>query len=307
MRQLMDSAETLHQDEAVLLATALVDYIAASAGLQVLFIKGPAATMMGLRGHHISADVDVLVRPEDLGRMVELLGGRGWLERPSGVTVVRRYSHSRTLYHPQWNCDIDVHDRFPGMEASPGNAFDTLWRGRQCLVMAARPVSVPSIPAAAIFQALHSLRAMDEPRHQREYSELLQRLDATMYQDFVDLSVELQATAALKPFLDDLGIEVLTVRQGAVSEEWSHRTAVQGTGTAYLVSLIESPWRAKPLVLARAVFPSRQTLRERDLHLDDSVKGLLRAHVARWRRGLAGLPAAARKISASRRRQRSAP
>ena len=184
----------------------------------------------------------------------------------------------------------------------PGNAFDTLWRDRQYLVMAARPVPVPSIPAAAIFQALHSLRAMDEPRHQREYSELLQRLDVTMHQDLVDLSVELQATAALKPFLDDLGIEDLTVRQGSVSEEWRHRTAVQGPGTAYLVSLVESPWRVKPLVLARAVFPSRQTLRERDLHLDDSFAGLLRAHVARWRRGLAGLPAAALKVRASRRR-----
>ena len=123
-----------------------------------------------------------------------------------------------------------------------------------------------------------------------------------MHQDIVDLSVELQATAALKPLLDDLGIADLPVRQGTVSEEWRHRTSVQGTGTAYLVALIESPWRAKPLVLARAVFPSRQTLRERDLHLDDSVAGLLRAHVARWRRGLAGLPAAARKIRASRRR-----
>ncbi len=82
--QLMDAAETLHQDEAVLLATALVDHVAASAGLPVLFIKGPAATMMGLRENHVSADVDVLVRPEDLDRIVELLGARGWLERPSG-------------------------------------------------------------------------------------------------------------------------------------------------------------------------------------------------------------------------------
>lgn len=298
----MGSAETLHQDEAVLLATALVDHVAASAGLQVLFIKGPAATMMGLRGHHVSADVDALVRPEDLNGIVGALGGRGWLERPSGVTVVRPYSHSRTLYHPQWNCDIDVHDRFPGMEASPGSAFDTLWRDRDYLVMAARPVPVPSIPAAVIFQALHSLRSMDNPRHQREYSGLLQRVDPSMHQDIVDLSDELQATAALKPLLADLGIGDLPALQETVSEEWRHRTSAQGPGTAYLVSFIESPWRVKPLVLARAVFPPRQTLRERDLHLDDSFVGLLSAHVARWRRGLAGLPAAVRKIRASRRR-----
>ncbi|MET4134165.1 nucleotidyltransferase family protein [Pseudarthrobacter sp. PvP090] len=301
----MDNTETLHQDEAVLLATALVDHVAVSAGLQVLFIKGPAATMMGLRENHVSADVDVLVRPENLDRLVERLGARGWLERPSGVSVVRRYSHSQTLYHPQWNCDIDVHNRFPGMEAHAGSAFDALWRGRQYLVMATRSVPVPSVPAAVIFQALHSLRAMDEPRHQREYSGLLQRVDTSMHKEIVELSIELQATSALQPLLDDLGIVDLPVRQGPVSDEWSNRTSIQGTGTAYLVALIEAPWRAKPRVLVRAIFPSRNTLRERDLHLDDSVAGLLRAHVARWRRGMAGLPAAARKIRTSRRRQRS--
>lgn len=297
----MDVAKSLHQDEAVLLATALVDYMASSADLPVLFIKGPGATMMGLRENHVSADVDVLVSPEDLERMVELLGGRGWLERPMGVSVVRRYLHSRTLYHPQWNCDIDVHDRFPGMEAPPGAAFDTLWRDRQYLVMASRSVAVPSIPAAVIFQALHSLRAMDEPRHEREYSGLLQRVDSKLHQEIVDLSVELQAMAALKPLLEDLGLSDLAAPQGTVSEEWRHRTSVQGTGTAYLVELMESPWQAKPQVLARAIFPSRDTLRQRDLHLEDSVSGLLRAHFARWRRGVAGLPAAARKIRDSRR------
>lgn len=303
----MDAAETLHQDEAVLLATALVDFVAATAGLQVLFIKGPAATIMGLRGPHVSADVDVLVRPEDLDRMVELLGGRGWLERPFGAAPVRHYSHSRTLYHPQWNCDIDVHDRFPGMEASPEKGFETLWRDRQYLVMAARRVAVPSIPAAVIFQALHSLRAISVPRHRDEFIGLLQRVDVTMHQHIMDLSAELEATAALKPFLDELGIADVPVRQGTVSEEWRHRTSAQGPGTAYLIALIESPWRVKPLVLARAVFPSRRILRENDLHLDNSVASLLRAHVSRWRRGLAGLPAAARKIRASRRGQRSAP
>ncbi|MET3949196.1 nucleotidyltransferase family protein [Arthrobacter sp. UYEF36] len=298
----MAAAETLHQEEAVLLATALVDYVAASAGLQALFIKGPGATMMGLRENHVSADVDVLVRPDDLDKMVELLGGRGWLERPSGVSVVRRYSHSRTLYHPQWNCDIDVHDRFPGMEAPPDGAFYTLWRDRQLLVMATRSVPVPSIPAAVIFQALHSLRAMDDARHQREYSGLLQWVDASKHRDIVDLSVELQATAALKPLLSDLGIADLPDRQGTVSEEWRHRTSVQGTGTAHLVALLESPWRAKPRLLTQTVFPSRQTLRHEDLHMDESLSGLSRAYIARWRRILVSLPAAAWKIRASRGR-----
>ena len=298
----MDSTERLHQNEAVLLATALVDYVAASAGLPLLFIKGPGATMMGLRENHISADVDVLVRPQHLNRIVELLGTRGWLERPSGVTVVRKYVHSRTLYHPQWNSDVDVHDRFPGMEAPPGSAFDTLWRDRQHLVMATRNVPVPSVPAAVIFQALHSLRAMDDPRHQREYSLLLQRADATLHQNIRDLSLELQATAALRPLLNDLGVKILPGWDGKASEEWRHRTSVQGTGTAYLVELMDSPWLAKPRVLARAIFPSRQSLRHDDLYLDESVSGIFRAHVSRWGRGLASLPAAARRIRATRRR-----
>lgn len=297
----MDEVEALGQEEAVLLATALVDYVAASAGIQVLFIKGPAATLMGLRGHHVPADVDVLVRPDQLDELVGLLGERGWRERPSGASVIRRYTHSRTLYHPQWNSDIDVHNRFPGMEAEPGEAFDTLWRDRQHLVMAERSVPVPSKPAAAIFQALHSLRNMTDPRHEREYAGLLQRVDATTRQEIVDLGEELQATAALAPFLTGLGMADFVGPGADVSEEWRHRTAVHGTGTAYLVSLMESPWRAKPRVLARAVWPSRETLRERNLHLDGSVAGLLRARALRWRRAMAGFPSAARKIRAARR------
>ena len=302
---MMEAAEPLHQDEAVLLATALVDFVAASAGLPVLFIKGPAATMMGLRENHVSADVDVLVRPEDLNRMVELLGARGWRERPSGASVVRQYFHSRTLYHPQWNSDIDVHDRFPGMEAPQGRAFDSLWRDRQYLVMAARSVPVPSIPAAIIFQALHSLRSMSVPRHRVEYLGLLRRVDSTLRQGIVDLSAELQATAALKPLLDELGVEDLPVLEGSISEEWRYRVAVQLPGTVHLVALMESPWRVKPLVLARAVFPSRNVLRQTDIFLDDSVAGLLTAYLGRWRRGLAGLPKAARKMRDSRRRSES--
>lgn len=298
----MGSIENLHQNEAVLLATALVDYVAASAKIEVLFIKGPGSTMMGLRENHLSADVDVLVRPQHLNRIVELLGNRGWLERPSGVSVVRRYEHSRTLYHPQWNSDIDVHDRFPGMEAPPESSFQTLWRDRQYLVLAGRIAPVPSTSAAVIFQALHSLRAMNDPRHQREYTGLIQRVPVTMHKEIRDLSEELQATAALKPFLDDLGLEDRPTGTETVSEEWRHRTSVQGTGTAYLIALMESPWQAKPRVLARAIVPSRNTLRERNLHLDDTVAGLIRAHLARWRRGLAGLPAAARKAGPSRRR-----
>ena len=231
--------------------------------------------------------------------MVGLLGAGGWLERPSDVAVVRQYSRPRTLYHPQWNCDIDVPDRFPGMEAAPGSAFDTLWDGRQYLVMAARSVPVPSLPEAVIFQALHSLRAMDDPCHQRECSGLLQEVDASMHPDILDLSA---ATAARGPRLDDLGVKYLPCGEGRISEEWRYRTSVQGTGAAYLVELMDSPWLAKPRVLARAIFPSWQSLRHDDLYLDESVSGIFRAYISRWGRGLASLPAAARRIRASRRR-----
>ncbi|MDI3213836.1 nucleotidyltransferase family protein [Arthrobacter sp. AL12] len=297
----MDVAETLHQNEAVLLATALVDFVAASAGLPVLFIKGPGATLMGLRENHVSADVDVLIRPEQLERMLNLLHGRGWQERPTGFAIVSQYLHSRTLYHPQWNCDIDVHSRFPGMEAPPDIAFDTLWRDRQYLVMAARNIAVPSVPAAVIFQALHSLRAMDDPRHQREYTGLLQRVDTTLHRDIVELSVELKATSALQPLLEELGADGLPTRDEEVSAEWRYRTSAHVPGTALLIALMESPWRSKPRVFARGIFPSRQYLRQRDPDIDDSVAGLLGAHVSRWHRGLAGLPGAARKIRDSRR------
>lgn len=126
-----------------------------------------------------------------------------------------------------------------------------------------------------------------------------------MHQQIADLSMELQATAALQPLLDDLGLEGSTNRSVFVSEEWRHRTSIQGIGTAYLVALIESPWREKPLVVLRTVFPSRETLRHGDLHLDDAAVELLKAHVSRWRRILVSFPAAVRKVRANRRGNKS--
>ncbi|MGY2745254.1 hypothetical protein ACVWZ8_002371 [Arthrobacter sp. UYCu723] len=218
--------------------------------------------------------------------MVELLGGRSWLERPSDLPAIRHYSHSRTRYHAQWNCDIDVYCRFPGMEASPDIAFGALWHDRHYLVMAARGVPVPSIPAAVIFPALHSFRAMDDLRHQREYSGLLQRVATSMHQEIVDLSAELHATPALNPLLDDPGRADLLIRPVAVSEEWRYRTTVQGPGTACLVALLESPCRSKPRVLARAVFPPGRAYGTTTSTLTTPLPGCcrptLRAGAADW-------------------------
>ena len=192
---------------------------------------------------------------------------------------------------------------FPGWRPHP--AVPSTRSGATGNTWSWRPgrVPVPSIPAAAIFQALHSLRAMDEPRHQREYSELLQRVDVTMHQDI---------GGSQRGAAGDGGAEAAPGRPG-------HR---RSAGPAGILSARSGatvlPYRApaRPIWsrsskalggLNRWCWPARSFPHGK--HCGSAtfiwttpLAGLLRAHVARWRRGLAGLPAAARKIRASRRR-----
>ncbi|MFB0836799.1 hypothetical protein ACETK3_02205 [Arthrobacter sp. E44] len=82
--------------EAVCLGHAMVQRIADKLGIRVLFIKGPASVLQGLRESKTSTDVDVLVAPLGLELMLQSLRDRGWRERlvasdnrafPMSVTV----------------------------------------------------------------------------------------------------------------------------------------------------------------------------------------------------------------------------
>jgi hypothetical protein len=153
-------AVPLRLPEATLLAHALGARVAAQVSTRVLSIKGPAADHHALREPRLSVDADLLVDPREYETFCAALEAHGWHERVARSTPTILEPHSRTYIHPQWPCDIDVHERFPGFFAEPADVFDELWTRREALYVGGVALMIPSLVPTMMIGALHSLRNM---------------------------------------------------------------------------------------------------------------------------------------------------
>ncbi|MGK3649149.1 nucleotidyltransferase family protein [Pseudarthrobacter enclensis] len=283
--------------EGVLLGHALVARVAAELGIRAFFIKGPVSVLQGLRKPKTSGDVDVFVSPQDLDAMVGALGEKGWRKRPVDPDSKTFPKHSVTVDHSDWPCCIDVHFRFPGMEAPASGCFETMWANTEQLVLAGQDIRVPSKPLAILFLALHALRSPDLPtcREELEFLTALTR-EEELASGILELSISTGSLAAVRPFLGDLLAASLVPVWPEASTEWRNRLLAQEPGSARIIALVQAPWHEKPLMLLRAVFPARQVLLSRDVHANMSLRGVLVQNAARWGRFLRALPKIGRDL-----------
>jgi hypothetical protein len=291
-----DNAE-LSVAEGVLLGHALVARVAAELGIRAFFIKGPVSVLQGLRKPKTSGDVDVFVSPQDLDAVVAALQGRGWRQRPVDPDSKTFPKHSVAVDHPEWPCCIDVHFRFPGMEAPASDCFETMWANTEQLALAGQDIRVPSKPLAILILALHALRSPDLPpcREELDFLTALTR-EEVLASAILKLSEAIGSLAAMRPFL----VELLPASSVPVwpeaSTEWRNRLLAQDPGSARIIALVQASWHERPLMLLRAVFPGKQVLLSRDVRANMSLQGLLVQHAARWGRFLRALPRIARDL-----------
>lgn len=149
------------------LAHAAVQRLAESVGVDVLHIKGPAVHP-GLRTRaSTGSDVDVMVRPAGVDRLMATLRAHGWeLETTFGAGSV--FDHAANLYHPSWGL-LDVHRHYPGMDRDPAHAFDTLWSTRGSVDLAHVACPVPDPLAQSLVLLLHAART---PRGNLEHPDV---------------------------------------------------------------------------------------------------------------------------------------
>jgi hypothetical protein len=289
--------------EAVLLGHALVQRVADSLGIRAFFIKGPASVVQGLRLPKMSVDVDVFVAPADLEALLGGLRQRGWRERPVDPDERSFPRHSTTIDHPSWPCCIDVHFRFPGMEAAPGDSFDVMWAHTEVLELAGQEVRVPSKALGILILALHALRSPHLPACRQELdflAELTEQEDHTSA--IVDIATATSSLAAMRPFLEDLGSQLKQGDWPEASTEWRNRLLAKEPGSARIIAIAQAPLRDKPKMLFRAVFPPTEVFLTGNIYADLSFKGRLRQHQARWARFLRAFPRVAKDLSQLRRR-----
>jgi hypothetical protein len=289
----------LSVSEGVLLAHALVSRVADSLGVCAFFIKGPASVMQGLRKPKTSADVDVFVDPAGLEVMLQGLRRRGWRQRPVDPDTTTFLKHAVTLHHPEWPCCIDVHFRFPGMEADPAECFGAMWGHAEEFDLAGQTLRVPSPTLAILLLALHALRAPHLPASRQELA-FLARLVQRQSQapGILRIAAETGSLAAVRPFLKGLLEDPHAVAWPPVSTEWRNRLLAREPGSARLVALVQAPWRVKPRLLWRAALPQPQAFLGRNIYADMSWRGQVLQHRARWARFLRALPQIAKDLSA---------
>lgn len=272
----------LQLGEAVLLCHVLVHQVAVDAGVRAFFIKGPVSVSQGLRPPKVSTDVDVFVEPGLDLVLQDAMFRRGWKPRPTEPDEAAFPRHSRTLFHPQWPCDIDIHFRFPGMEAEATECFEAMWRSTERSEVGGHLIPVPSRRLAVCLLALHALRTPWIPQSQADLDFLIGLgLDAEK-DGLLSTAAETECRAALHPFFSRISGNDQLNGTPPVSNEWKMRTLSRAPGSARIISLLEAPFHRWPTIIFRATFPSRETLLAKDLYADLSLRGRSRLYIRRW-------------------------
>lgn len=291
------SVTQLSISEGVLLGHALVSRLADGLGIRAFFIKGPASVLQGLRQPKTSADVDVFVEPSNLEHLLHGLRERGWRERPAEWDMGLFQKHSVTLEHAKWPCCIDVHFRFPGMEHPAAACFEVMWASTEVLDLAGQAVRVPSKALGILILALHALRAPHLPACRQEL-EFLADISTRHSHALAILEVATAtgSLAAMRPFLEGLLPESAVVTWTHPSTEWRNRLMAREPGSARLIAIVQAPWREKPGMLWRAVFPPDEVFLAGNIYADTSLRGRLVQHRARWARFLRSAPRLVRDL-----------
>ncbi|ALO67776.1 hypothetical protein AS189_16435 [Arthrobacter alpinus] len=250
----------LRLSEAVPLGTAFLQELCRNNGIPALFLKGPAATILGFRPGQPSTDIDVLVRKKDKDKAVALLGTMGWNLRGEGWEEFYS-SHSVTLFHSQWPCDIDIHYRFPGM-SSTAHAFDVLYSERQSVPLGGRDIDVPGPLGSVCFQALHALRNPWISSQKFNFTFLVNEAPAPAFDSLLAFSQEIDALAAMKPYFTAVYTMPDSFAWPRPSREWLARTTAKTRGSIRLMELIDAPWHEKIQILKRQFTPSSGTTLE---------------------------------------------
>lgn len=127
----------------------------------MLYIKGPATHELLGGDERRSSDVDILVRPQHLDRLVAAFAEHGWTLSTS-FAEGSPFEHAANYIHEQWGY-ADIHRHFPGVGVDAADAFEILWRQRERKDIAHHTCWVPDLTAQRLVLLLHAARAAAPP------------------------------------------------------------------------------------------------------------------------------------------------
>ncbi|GGF12994.1 nucleotidyltransferase family protein [Subtercola lobariae] len=297
---LTERKTALHQRDAINLATAWVSYRAARLGIRALILKGPIASRQRLRAEKLSTDVDILVEPGQMKRLIDELQVAGWQERFSPAIPWLIELHSITLIHANWPVDIDAHHYWPGFLGDRRAVFDDLWNARSSHQIAGVTIFAPDRVSNCLVLALHALR---RPAAEGRLDEIPTLVDAAKREGITvhELTFRaraLGATQTARPFLQRFGAEIPA--EMSPSDDlrlWNLNANSRGHTRAWLLAVARAPWQRKPALLFRAALPRPTELRGLHPELEAGWLGLIRGWARRIANGFREIPGAFSEVS----------
>ena len=281
------------------LVYALIASLAREAGIDAVFIKGPFLKVQGLRTRAHSADVDVLVDPQHVEHLAEIVSSWGWTSRPA-VLEGTRIRHSITLAPSSWGCEVDIHWRMPGY-AKPDNEAFALIHGRsESHDTASVSIAVPDAPTNAVLGALHALRPRYTDRTQLHLVHIARSFIASGGEQTVPIAQQLQADLVLYEVLSTEFPGAVPRPTYAVPQNWQWRSK-QGQFRSYMSALKQIPWVERPAVTWRLVWPPPHFFTTSGEVKEPTRVNIFKARVNRLWRGLVKTIPVLQKTIAKRR------
>lgn len=279
-----------------------VGYVLRTAGIPVLHIKGPTvAGWLYEPGERTWGDVDILVAPSRIDDALSVLAAHGFVERFEGVGRRTTTDHAVCVLRtdPSTGADeVDVHDRFPGIDGNAETAFAELWRRREPAHLAHVDVWFPDLPTRALLVALNVARTPTS-KALEDLSRLVRA--AVDWELVVQLAQRIDALSGLRAGLelDELGRRVVastSLANVVVSSEWRLRLTGAPRTALRLDELRHMSWNQRVRAVPRWLFPPPAVLRMRDPSVGTGLMAVAHAYIRRLGAGIRTLPESARAI-----------
>jgi len=287
-----------------------VGYLLGQADIPALHIKGPTVALwLYPPDGRPWGDVDILVAPSRMAQAMAVLARHGFTEVFPGVNRTTSTDHSISVRRtdPAAGADeVDVHDRFPGMDADPERAFGVLWARRQPAQLAHIGVWFPDLPSRAMLTVLNTARTSESVQARQDLNRLLDAGHPLDWEGVVALARAVDALPALRAGLEleDSGRQIVAATELCrvqVSVEWKLRLA-DAPRTALrlgeLARLPKSQWASK---LGRWLIPPPAIMRMRDPRAAGGPLALALAYLRRLGDGLRAVPSSVSELRRSRK------
>lgn len=234
-----------------------------------------------------SADIDVLVHPDDFDGFVAAMASAGWREAVPYTGAPLARPHSVDLLNDYWPVSVDAHFRFPGFLENDVVVFETLWARRVRVMLAGQAVETCDRASHVAVVGLHLLRRNpdgESPAIDDLVERAREQLGTSGLVELGRVAEETACTVSLRPVLSRLGVipETSSKVDPAAVREWLEGVhAVAGMGWGW--RLRQAPLRQWPRVIWRAVL---LTNAEIDAHHggDGTTLGRTRARLRRLSR-----------------------